>query len=267
MNQLISTKWLYENLYKENLVIFDCSWFLPSENKNTESEYIKKHIESSHYFNIEEISDQKSKLPHMAPNIKDFKNKVRKFNIHKSSIIIVYGSENILGPSRVWWMFKYFGFKNIYLLNGGLSKWIKEKKPTTNKKSQTKLSSFNFIIDETWIKSKAMILQNLENKNFLIFDARNKKRFNGKEKEPRKDLTTGNIPNSKNIFCFYLTSKGSKIISKKSIKNIFKKYDIKNKNISFTCGSGISACVLSLSLMHALDTKGSVYDGSWAEWE
>ena len=266
MNELISTKWLYENLNNQNLVIFDCSWFLPSKKINTESEYKKIHIEGSHYFNIEKISDQKNKFPHMVPNLKNFKNKMKNFNINKKSKIIVYGSENILGPSRAWWMFRYFGFKNIYLLNGGLRKWIKESKPTTNKKSPTKHSSFNFIIDATWIKNKEIILKNLKNKNFLIFDARSNERFKGKEKEPRKGLRAGNIPNSKNIFWKDLTNQSNKIISKSAIRNIFKKYDIKNRDINLTCGSGISACVLSLSLMHALDIKGSVYDGSWAEW-
>ena len=266
MSEFVSTKWLFDNLKDKKIVIFDCSWFLPSENKNPYKEYKKKHIKGSYFFNIEDISNKKSLYPHMVPSIKLFKQKIKKFNINKETIIITYGSKDILGPSRVWWMFKYFGFKNIYVLNGGLSKWIKEKKPTTSIKSKKNNSTFNFLIDSSWIVNKKDIMQNLINKKNLIFDARNKKRFNGLETEPREFLRSGHIPYSKNIFWKDLTVKGEIILSKKLIKDIFKKYSLKNKCIIFSCGSGISACVLSLSLMHALDIKGSVYDGSWAEW-
>ena len=266
MNQFISTKKLFENLNDSNLVIFDCSWFLPSENRKPETEYRKTHIEGSHFFNIEKISDLKNKLPHMVPDIKYFKNKMKYFNIHKNSQIIVYGSENILGPSRVWWTFKYFGFNNIKVLNGCLSKWVKENKPTTTKKSQNKLSTYNFTVDGTWIINKENILKDLKNKKKLIFDARISQRFNGEVKEPRAKLRSGHIPNSKNIFWKKMTNQGKTILSKKLINNQFEKFKIKNKKITLTCGSGISACVLSLSLMHTLDIKGVVYDGSWTEW-
>ena len=186
MSEFISTKWLFDNLNDKNLVIFDCSWFLPSEKMMPKKDFKKLHIKGSHYFDIEKFSDQKNKFPHMIPKLEHFKKKIKNFNIHNKSKIITYGSKNIMGPSRVWWMFKYFGFKNIYVLNGGLSKWIKEKKPITKKKSIKKISSYKFSIDHTWIVKKNFIIQILSNKKNLIIDARNKLRFNGKEKEPRK---------------------------------------------------------------------------------
>ena len=266
MSEIISTKWLFDNLNNKNLVIFDCSWFLPSEKRTPEKDFEKIHIKGSHYFDIDKFSDQKNKLPHMISNLKYFKKKVKDFNIHNKSKIITYGSENIMGPSRVWWMFKYFGFQNIYVLNGGLSKWLKEKKPITKKISTKKISSYNFSIDHTWIVKKKFIIQNLYNKRNLILDARNKLRFNGVEKEPRKGLKSGHIPYSKNLFWKDLTNKGEIIINKKLIKEKFYKCNIKNKFIILSCGSGISACVLSLSIMHVLGIKAPVYDGSWAEW-
>jgi len=266
MSEFISTKWLFDNLNDKNLVIFDCSWFLPLEKRTPKKDFNKIHIEGSDYFDIDKFSDQKNKLPHMIPKLKHFKKKIKNFNIHNKSKIITYGSENIIGPSRVWWMFKYFGFKNIYVLNGGLSKWIKEKKPITKKISIKKISSYKFSIDHTWIAKKNFIIQILNNKKNLIIDARNKQRFNGTEKEPRKGLRSGHIPYSKNLFWKDLTTKGEVIISKKLIKEKFNMYNIKNKFIILSCGSGISACVLSLSLMHGLDIKAPVYDGSWTEW-
>ena len=127
-------------------------------------------------------------------------------------------------------------------------------------------TTFEFAVDDSWCVNKDIILKNLKNKKQIVFDARNKNRFNGLEKEPRKGLFSGHIPNSKNIFWKELTNNGNEIINKKLIKEKFKRYNLENKDIILSCGSGISACVLSLSLMHALDIKGSVYDGSWAEW-
>jgi len=266
MSELVSTSWLIKHLDDIDLVIFDCSWSMPSEKKNPLKNYKKKHIKGSHFFDIDKISDKNNKSPHMVPKLKYFEKNIKNFNIQKNSKIITYGSENLMGASRAWWMFKYFGFNNVYVLNGGLNKWMKEKKPTTDKKSIKKISTFKFIIDEKWIANKNIIINRIKNKNQLIFDARNEDRFYGKIKEPRKDLRSGHIPYSKNFFWKKCTNNGEKLLNKKYIANEFLKFNVKNKNIIFTCGSGISACVLSLSLLHVLGIKSSVYDGSWAEW-
>ena len=266
MTELITTKWLQNNLNNKNIVIFDCSWFLPSENKNPKEDYKILHIENAHFFDIDKISDQKNKFPHTVPKLKDFKLSMRNFNIHNNTLIVTYGSENIMGASRVWWMFKYFGFKNVKVLNGGLSKWIKENRPITNKKSIKKNSTYDFFINNTWIADKDIVFKSINNKKKLILDAKDKKRFNGTEKEPRKGLRSGHIPNSKNIFWKELTNEGEKILTKNLIKEKFNKYNIRNSHLILSCGSGISACVLSLSLKHGLDIKGRVYDGSWTEW-
>ena len=266
MTEFVSTKWLFNNLNDKKIVIFDSSWYLPSENRNPLIDYKKKHIKGAHFFCIDKISDKKNKLPHMISNTNEFKKYMVNFDIHLDSKIVTYSKENLLGSARAWWMFKYFGFNNVYVLNGGLNKWIKEKKPLTNKKSLTNLSTYKFIKDSSWIINKTNILKNLNNSNKIIFDARNNKRFYGIESEPRKGLRSGHIPNSKNIFWRDLTINGEKIASKKIIKELFKMYKLKNKEIICSCGSGISACVLSLSLLHFLGYKASIYDGSWAEW-
>ena len=266
MRDLVSTRWLFDNLDNKNLVILDCSWFLSTENKDPQKDFRSLHIEGSHFFDIDKISDQKSKFPHMVPSLNFFKEKVKNFNIKKNSKIITYSNDNIMGPSRVWWMFKYFGFNNIYVLNGGLVKWLKEERFTTNKKSRTAKTKFEFIINDSWVTNNKFILKNINNKKQKIFDARNKNRFDGQVKEPRKNLKSGHIPNSKNIFWKKLTTNNGSFINKNLVKQEFSKYNIKNKKIIFSCGSGISACVLSLSLMYGLDITSSVYDGSWSEW-
>ena len=266
MGELVSTCWLIRHLDDRDLIIFDCSWFLLNENRYPLKDYKKNHIKGSHFFDIDKISDKNNKSPHMVPKLDYFNKNMKNFNIQKNSKIIAYGSDNLMGASRVWWMFNYFGFKNVYVLNGGLKKWMKEKKPTTNKKSIKKISSFKFIIDEKWKTNKNIIIDRIKDKKQLIFDARNEDRFYGKAKEPREGLRSGHIPYSKNIFWKKFTNNGEVLLSKKKIKEQFSKFNIKDKNIIITCGSGISACVLSLSLLHGLGIKSSVYDGSWAEW-
>jgi len=266
MVEIVSTNWLYKNINNKNLVIFDCSWYMPNENRNPKKDFNNSHIKGAYFFNIEKISNTESSLPHMLPKIKYFEKKIKNFNIKDNSTIVTYCTENIMGAARVWWMFQYFGFKKIFVLNGGLIKWKKEKKPLTKIKSKFKKSYFNFTINNEWLTNQKKIIQIINDQNYLIYDARNFKRFKGIEKETRKGVRSGHIPNSKNIYWKSMITKNGTFKNKNLIKNIFEKNKIKYKSLIFTCGSGISACVLSLSLKHGLDIKGSVYDGSWAEW-
>ena len=266
MSEIVSTNWLFKNLNNENLVIFDCSWYMPNEKKHPYREYKKKHIKNSFFFNIDKISKLDCNLPHMLPNIEFFTEKIKYFNIHKSTKIITYSSNSFLGSARVWWMFKYFGFENICVLNGGLRKWRSENRKTSKKLPKKNKNIYNFVINKNWLADSEEIKKNLYNKKYKIFDARNVDRFKGFIKEPRKGLRSGHIPNSKNIFWKNFINKNDTLISKKKINLLFKKRDIINKNIILSCGSGISACILSLSLKHGLDIKSSVYDGSWTDW-
>ena len=265
MNELVSTNWLHKNLKLKNLVILDCSWYMPGEKNNAHKDYSKIHIMNSYFFDINKISDNRSKLPHMLPDKDFFIKKTNNFNIHKNTRIIVYSKNNIMGPSRVWWMFKYFGFRNISVLNGGLNKWLEEKKPIMSKETKFIKSSFNFKENENLLTKKKYIVNNYLNKKILILDARSQNRFKGLEKEPRKGLKRGHIPKSRNIFWKDLTKNGD-TLEKDIIRKKFSEYKLDNKKIILSCGSGISACVLSLSLKYALGIKASVYDGSWAEW-
>jgi len=266
MNELVSTNWVYKNLNNRKLVILDCSWHMPQEKRDGRKVYEKMHIKNAYFFDIDKISDIKNNLPHMLPTQKKFEEKVRNFGINQSSLVVVYDVNGIFSSPRVWWMFRYFGHKNIFVMNGGLKKWLKEKKPITNKKTLFKKGNFISQLSKELLVTKNEVLESINRKNSLIFDARNNDRFNGKFKEPRKGVRSGHIPGSKNIFWGNLINDKGTVVSKKKIKNLFNKFHIKNKKIITSCGSGITACILSLSLLHGLKIKTSVYDGSWTEW-
>ena len=266
MSELVSTNWVYKNLNNRKLVILDCSWHMSREKRNAKKEYDKMHIKNTYFFDIDKISDIKTNLPHMLPSQRKFEEKVRSFGINQSSLIVTYDVKGIFSSPRVWWMFKYFGHNNIFVLNGGLKKWLKEKKPVTNKKTYFKKGNFISQLSKEFLVTKNEVLESINRKNSLTFDARNKDRFNGKVKEPRKGLRSGHIPGSKNIFWGNLINRKGTLVSKKKINNLFNKFPIKNKKIITSCGSGITACILSLSLLHGPKIQTSVYDGSWAEW-
>ena len=266
MSELVSTNWLYKNINNKNLVILDCSWHMPVEKRNGGKEFNNMHIKNAYFFDIDKISDLKTNLPHMLPSKNKFEEKIRKFGVNQNSLIVVYDIKGIFSSPRVWWMFKYFGHKNVFVLNGGLKKWLKEKKPITNKKTSFKKGNFKSQVSNDWFIDKKEVLETIHNKNSLTFDARHKNRFNGTIKEPRKGIRSGHIPKSKNIFWGKLVNSNGVLVSKKKISYLFNKFQIKNKKIITSCGSGITACILSLSLLHGLKIHSSVYDGSWTEW-
>jgi len=266
MSELVSTNWVYKNLNNRRLVILDCSWHMSQEKRNSKKEYETMHIKNAYFFDIDKISDIKTNLPHMLPSQSKFEKKVRSFGINQNSLIAAYDVKGIFSSPRVWWMFKYFGHNNIFVLNGGLKKWLKEKKPVTNKKTYFKKGNFISQLSKEFLVTKNEVLESINRKNSLTFDARHKDRFNGKVKEPRKGLRSGHIPGSKNIFWGNLINRKGTLVSKKKINNLFNKFPIKNKKIITSCGSGITACILSLSLLHGPKIQTSVYDGSWAEW-
>ena len=266
MGELVSTNWLYKNINNKSLVILDCSWHMPIEKRSGGREFNKMHIKNAYFFDIDKISDLKTKLPHMLPSKRKFEEKIRRFDINKNSLIVVYDTKGIFSSPRVWWMFKYFGLKNVFVLNGGLKKWLKEKKPVTNKKTSFRKGNFISRLSKELLVTKNEVLESINKKNSLTFDARDKNRFYGTVKEPRKGVRSGHIPKSKNIFWGKLVSSKGMLIPNNEISYLFNKFQMKNKKIITSCGTGVTACILSLSLLHGLKIHSSVYDGSWTEW-
>ena len=191
---------------------------------------------------------------------------MRSFGVNDDSIIIIYDTLGIYSSPRVWWLFKYFGHEKTFILNGGLKKWLKEDKPITKKIFKHKIGNFRVKTNKFLKINYKIILKNLNNKNFIILDARSNDRFKGKINEPRPNLKSGHIPKSKNLFWGDLITNRGTIKTKNNLKKIVKKYNLKNKNIVTSCGSGITACILSLGLIYSDNYPSKVYDGSWSEW-
>jgi thiosulfate/3-mercaptopyruvate sulfurtransferase len=265
---LVSTKWLVENFDKVKVV--DCSWHMPQTNRNGFEEYQKQHIHNSIFFDLDKNSKQNTDLPHMLTDLISWENIVSNMGIKNEDIIIIYDNSDVISSCRCWYNFIYFGHDAslVHVLDGGLKKWIKENKVTTN--NFTKITKSNYKANEKkeLVKKKIEINKNISKKEFDVIDARSKKRFEGKVSEPRKGLRSGSIENS---FCLPFSDlidiDGTFISNDKILEKFKSTKCALNKNLVFSCGSGITASVLALAYS-LIDNKykPTIYDGSWSEY-
>jgi thiosulfate/3-mercaptopyruvate sulfurtransferase len=262
-----------------NLRILNSSWYLPTSNKNAKAEVFESRIPSSFFFDIDKVSNTKVTLPHIIPDLEDFTKHMNEYKIRKNDTIVCYDNVGIYSSPRVWWMLRTYGCTNVKVLNGGFPKWLKENRPLDHKLQVSKLplhiekeGDFIFEYDTTQVVSykNAKKLSDLivaNSTTIQLVDARQSTRFNGTVPEPRPGVRRGHIPGAINIpFTEVLTADGTEYLPLDEIKKIAinKKIDIK-KPITFSCGSGVTACVPYLPF-YELGTTCSVYNGSWSEY-
>ena len=268
MRPLVSTEWLDKNI--NNVRIFDASWHLPNNKRQAYEEYKKSHIKNSLFFDIDKNSNQKSSLPHMLTDKKNWEIILSKFGINNSDHIIIYDDSDIISSCRVWYNFLYFNHNPnlVSILDGGFKKWIKEKRKIIKEIKEFEQSNYHAKENILMVLNKNQIQSNIKNKSFELIDARSKERFLGKVPEPRKGLKSGNIEGSKNLPFSELIRKSDKtFMNRKELINIFTNHKIDTEEkLAFTCGSGVTACVLGLANSIISGKTPIVYDGSWSEW-
>lgn len=259
---IITAKWLYENIDDPNLIILEAQ--LDHNQNNLENHFQDNHICGARLFDIKNtFSDVSNPLPNTFPSEEQFTIECQKLGINKNSTIVVYDTLGIYSSPRVWWMFNTMGHSNIYLLNGGLPEWIKEGYPTEKTKEIVyTIGDFEANFQPKLIKSKKQILENIDTKEALLIDARSSERFHATINETRIGIRNGHIPGSINIPFGNLLEDG-KYKSKETLSEIF---NLNDKPLYFTCGSGITACILLLATELISDNPKAIYDGSWTEW-
>jgi thiosulfate/3-mercaptopyruvate sulfurtransferase len=266
---LVSTKWLNSNLNK--VKIFDASWHMPNSKRSAEEEYLEKHIPKAIFWDVDKHSDKDSSYPHMMPNSDYWTRMLWRFEIRNDDHIIVYDNSDIYSSCRLWFSLKYFGHEKVSVLDGGFQKWLKEKKPTTKKIEKVEqIDSYQTNENIDLIKNKKQIDENIIKKEFIVIDARSRGRFEGSEPEPRKELKSGSIPNSICLPFKECINEDHSFKNKEQLLLKFKEVLGSEKlpvNLVFTCGSGITAAVLSLAYSIINDKYlPTIYDGSWAEY-
>lgn len=266
LNPLVSVKWLSENLTNPDLIILDAS--TKNNKSNLSTEFPDIQIKNSIPFNMETtFLDKESKLPNMMPDAEIFTKESQKLGINKDSIIVIYDNLGIYTSPRAWWMFKSMGHKNVSVLDGGLPAWKKAALPTESIEVVNILKPGDFVAhyQPNLVKDSNAILKNIEQKDFLVIDARSENRFSGSMPEPRAEMASGHIPNSINL-PYSLVLEQGEMKSKKELEDVFKKLQLTDESLVFTCGSGVTACIILLASELIMENNKALFDGSWSEW-
>lgn len=255
---IVSSEWLYNNLESEDLIILDASQKEGDEN-------IK--IKGARIFDIKnDFSDKESVFPNTLPFPKDFESACRKLGINNRSKIVVYDNKGIYSSPRVWWMFKTMGHDNIAVLDGGLPDWNNNGYPTESRvQGEFEKGDFEEDFQSDYIKDFDFVLYNSKDPKALVIDARSAGRFNGTSPEPREGLSSGSIPESINLPYTEVLESG-KYKPKTELAAIFNDLQLGESELVFSCGSGITACIIMLAAEMVIPNEKSVYDGSWTEW-
>ena len=266
---LVSTEWLNDNLSK--VKILDASWHL-STDRNGFKEYQKQHIENAIFFDLDKYSNQRKDLPHnhFLPEKKEWEATLSKSGISNNDRVIIYDNSDLISSCRCWFQFIYFGhpLNLISILNGGFKKWKLENRKVTNR--ETKAIPTKYLAKENihLVKNKFKIDENIKKKEFALIDARSKSRFLGLVLEPRPNVRSGSIENSKCLpFSECINSKDNTFLGKKNLEEKFKSLGIVNNKVVFTCGSSVTASVLGVAYSLINNTyMPTIYVGSWSEY-
>lgn len=264
---LVSTEWLATHMSAPDLRILDASWYLPAEGRDPKEEYAAKHIPGARFFDIDEISDSRSELPHMAPPVEKFVSRMRAMGIGDGHRVIIYDGMGVFSAARVWWLFRLMGKTDVAVLDGGLPKWIKDGHPTEDMAPSLRDRHFTAQRNAGLVKDVTQVAASVKLGDAQILDARSPDRFSGKEQEVRPGLRSGHMPGALNIHFRTLLNDDMTMKSEDALKEIFQKAGVDlNKPAITTCGSGITAAIISMALERVGHRKHALYDGSWVEW-
>ncbi|OOY09329.1 3-mercaptopyruvate sulfurtransferase [Thioclava sp. F36-7] len=264
---LVSTDWLAAHLKDPDLRILDASWFLPQMERDAKATYDAKHIPGARFFDIDDIADNRSDLPHMAPPPEKFISRMRAMGVGDGHQVVIYDQHSIFSAPRVWWTFRLMGKTDVAVLDGGLPKWEAEGRPLEDMPPMVRDRHMTVQRHPGLVKDVTQVAHASKLGDHEIIDARPNERFLGNGTEPRPGLRSGHIPGSRNLpFGELLTPEGT-FKSPEEIKALFEAAGVDlSKPAITTCGSGVSAAILSLALELIGKSDWSLYDGSWSEW-
>jgi len=264
---LVSTAWLAEHLEAPDVRIIDASWYFPQEERDAKAEYALAHIPGAVFFDIDDIADETSSLPHMLPSAVKFASRVRKLGLGDGSRMVVYDQLGLRSAARVWWTFRAMGHLDVVVLDGGLPKWIAEGRPISDMPAPPRERHFTPRLSYDLVRDLNQVRKALETGREQVVDARPAGRFTGETPEPRAGLRGGHMPGARNVPASDLLAPDGTMKSPQQLAEIFEKAGVDiNKPVVTTCGSGITAAILALALARLGKERTALYDGSWTEW-
>lgn len=265
---LVETNWLARHLDSPDIIVLDASMHLPTSGRNARQEFTGEHIPGAYFFDIDEVADRTSQLPHMLPSTIQFASQVKAMGIGDGSRIVVYDTEGLYSAARVWWMFRAMGHEDVAVLNGGLKKWKAEGRPTTDEASPKRQPRhFTPRANAALVRDADDVKALIGQSKAQIVDARAAARFTGSVPEPRKGLRSGRIPGSKNVPFTALLNADGTLKAAIELRQIFAAAGVDiARPVVASCGSGVTAGVVAFALAQLGHTDAAVYDGSWTEW-
>jgi len=264
---LVSTAWLAKHLKDPDLRILDASWYLPADGRDPRAEYEAGHIPGAQFFDIDEISDARSDLPHMAPPIEKFMSRMRAIGVGDGHQVVVYDGAGILSAPRVWWLFKLMGQANVAVLDGGLPKWVAEGNPLEDMPPIARDGHMTVRFQNHLVRDVTQVAHASKLGTPQIVDARAPARFRGEAPEPREGLRAGHIPRARNVPFTALLGADQTMLTVEDTRAVFTAAGVDlAEPVVTSCGSGITAAILALALERMGHHDWALYDGSWAEW-
>jgi thiosulfate/3-mercaptopyruvate sulfurtransferase len=265
---LVDTNWLEKNINKVKII--DSSWHMPQTKRDGFEEYNKEHIPNAIFFDLDKNSKTDTDLPHMLTDTKSWEKILNGMGIKNDDEVVIYDNSDVISSCRCWYNLIYFGHdpRLAHVLDGGFKKWKAENKLTNNDLISIKSSYYKALENKELVKNKKEIDQNINSNEFNVIDARSRERFEGKVAEPRKGLRSGSIKNSFCLPFVELINDDHTFIDRNKILEKFNSTNFDpNKNVVFSCGSGVTASVLALAYSIINDKYvPKIYDGSWSEY-
>ena len=262
----VSTEWLAANMNRDDVAVVDASWYLPTMNRDGKAEYAQRHIPKAVHFDIDSVKDMTNPLPHMLPTAEQFSAAVGAMGLSEDMTIIVYDGAGLFAAPRVRWTFQVMGAKDVRILDGGLPKWLSEGRSVVAGTPTPAPRMFNAKFDPSVVATVDTIKSALTDKSAQIVDARPAARFRGEAPEPRVGVASGHMPGSRNV-PFDAVVKDGRLLPPNAVRSAFLSAGVDiDKPVITSCGSGVSAAILSLAIESTGAKAEALYDGSWAEW-
>jgi thiosulfate/3-mercaptopyruvate sulfurtransferase len=265
---LVSTEWLASHLNDANVKLLDATFKLPGILPLPKDDYLAAHIPGAVYFDVDAVSDHSDPLPHMFPSAEQFGRDVGALGVSNSDTIVIYDAGGWVAAPRAWWMFLSYGHRDVRILNGGLKKWRAEGRPVQAGEVTAKPATFKAAYDERRVRSIKQMIANVASRAEQVIDARAVERFEGRAPEPRPGIRSGHIPGALNLpYNNLFDSAAGTMKPLDELKKAFAGAGVDTaKPIVTSCGSGVSAAVLTLALYRLGAEDTALYDGSWSEW-
>jgi thiosulfate/3-mercaptopyruvate sulfurtransferase len=261
---LVSTDWLAAHL---DLRVLDGTWVMPEEGRDARAEYSRAHIPGARFFDIDDIADSRSDLPHMAPPVEKFMSRLRSLGVGDGHQVVVYDSHGLFSAARVWWLFRLMGKDGVAVLDGGLPKWVAEGRPTEDLAPVVRDRHMTARLQNHLVKDVTQVSAAAKLGDHEILDARSPGRFRGAEPEPRPGLRSGHVPGARNVPYRDLLAPDGTMKAPDALRQVLAAAGVDlSKPAITTCGSGVTAAIINLALERIGKTDHALYDGSWAEW-